>query len=117
MFSAGKDREATWILVDHIMLVSPGADRQKMMRQYRKFDESGKLGTWHLSGYSNISRLPPSFGALVCSGHLYLNNNRLQSLPEGFSDICVTGNLWLSGNPQLTGVPENLPNVKGRVYR
>merc|ERR1712166_383582 len=48
MFSTGKDREATWILVDHIMLVSPGANRQKMLR-LRRFDESGKLGFWGLN--------------------------------------------------------------------
>merc|ERR1712166_1196979 len=48
LFSAGQDREATGILVDHIMLVSPGANRQKMLR-LRRFDESGKLGFWGLN--------------------------------------------------------------------
>merc|ERR1712166_842709 len=47
LFSSGKDGEATEILVDHIMLVSPGADRQEMLRAGR-FDESGKLGNWDL---------------------------------------------------------------------
>merc|ERR1712166_1262897 len=32
LFSTGKDHEATGILVDHIRLVSPGADRQKMIQ-------------------------------------------------------------------------------------
>merc|ERR1712086_264326 len=94
LFSTGKDREATEILVDHIMLVSPGADRQKMMLQYRgklevwqhtcqKFDESGKLEYWNLSG-CKISKLPQSFGALVCSVRLWLNENKLRTVPEGF---------------------------------
>jgi len=115
LFSAGKDREATWILVDHIMLVSPGADQQKMLRGHA-FDESGKLESWELR-YCKISRLPPSFGALVCSGTLYLSYNELESFPEGFSEITVAGDLYLKYSPQLTGVPENFPNVKGRVYR
>ena len=87
LFSTGKDREATGILVDHIMLVSPGADRKRML-QYRGFDESGKLGDWYLSG-CNISKLPPSFGALVCSGDLHLSLNELESVPESFSEISV----------------------------
>ena len=115
LFSAGKDREATEILVDHTMLVSSGANRQSML-QCRDVDQSGKLGHWYLTR-CNISKLPPSFGALVCSGDLYLNHNKLESLPKGFSEISVAGDLWLRGNPQLTGVPENFPNVKGKVRR
>ena len=120
------------------MLVSPGADCQRMLK-YRYVDLSGKLGVWYLSG-CKISRLPPSFGALVCSGNLNLSCNKLESLPEsfseisvgrnlnlsynklkslpkGFSEISVAGDLYLYGNLQLTGVPENFPNVKGRVHR
>ena len=97
------------------MLVSPGADRRKML-QYRRFDESGKLGTWYLS-HCSISKLPPSFGVLVCSGILTLSYNKLESLPESFSEITLGGFLNLRYNPQLTGVPENFPNVKGRVRR
>ena len=97
------------------MLVSPGADRQKML-QYRIFDRSGKLCYWYLSS-CKISKLPPSFGALVCGGHLDLCFNKLESLPKGFSEISVAGDLWLRGNLQLTGVPENFPNVNGTVWR
>ena len=97
------------------MLVSPGADRQEMLRG-RSFDRSGKLEYWSLNG-CKISKLPPSFGALVCSGVLNLQGNKLQSLPDKFSEIIVGGDLHLRGNLQLTGVPENFPNVKGPVYR
>ena len=45
LFSAGKDCEATEILVDHIMLVSPGADRKSIFSG-RNFGESGKLQYW-----------------------------------------------------------------------
>jgi hypothetical protein len=96
LFSTGKDREATEILVDHTMLVSPGADRQEMLK-YREF-ESDKLEYWSLTR-CNISKLPPSFGALVCSGDLYLSHNKLESLPKGFSEISVAGGPWLRGNP------------------
>ena len=138
LLSTGRDRQATEVLVVHIMLVSPGADRQRMLQE-RRFEENGKLGTWILS-YCKISKLPPSFGALVCSGALVLDNNYLESLPDSFSDIIVgaalslsdnklqsvparfsdvtvAGKLYLHDNPQLTGVPENFPNVKGCVYR
>ena len=118
LFSAGKDREATEILVDHIMLVSPDADRLEML-QYREFDESGKLGRWNLN-YCNISKLPSSFGALVCSGSLDLQANKFGSLPESFSEIIVAGCLYLRGNPHLTGYlrgnRENFANVKGKVW-
>ena len=118
LFSSGKDREATEILVDHIMLVSPGAQRGRIWHDKWKpyFDESGKLQNWNLSGM-RISKLPPSFNALVCSGYLNLSGNKLMSLPEGFSDITVGENLYLKYNPQLIGGPENFPNVKGTVYR
>ena len=115
LFNAGKDREATEILVDHIMLVSPGADRERMLR-VRSFVESGKLEYWDLGG-CKISKLPPSFGALVCSGSLNLNGNKLELVPKSFSRIILGGSLDLSGNRQLTGVPKNFPNVKGTVYR
>ena len=86
------------------------------MLRGRHFDESGKLVNWKLNG-CKISKLPPSFGALVCSRDLHLNNNELESLPEGFSEISVAWNLDLRYNPQPTGVPENFPNVEGRVFR
>ena len=95
------------------MLVSPGADRQKML-QYRIFDRSGKVEYWSLNG-CKISKLPPSFGALVCSGQLDLSFNKLESLPVSFSKISVAGDMYLYGNLQLKGVPENFPNVKGTV--
>merc|ERR1719162_981235 len=87
LFGAGRHCEATEILVEHIMLVSPGADREKMLNG-RTFDERGELMDWMLS-YCKISQLPESFCALVCRGHVNLNGNRLRSLPEGFGDITV----------------------------
>jgi len=121
LFSAGQDCEATEILVDHIMLISPGADRQKLL-QGRYFNErhweNGKLGVWDLD-CCKISKLPPSFGALVCCGDLHLSENELESVPEGFSEITLGGKLYLGNNTgySLTGVPKNFPNVKGTVYR
>merc|ERR1711865_726177 len=69
LFAAGQHREATEILVEHIMLVSPGADKKKMLKG-RKFDERGELVEWDLS-CCKISQLPESFCALVCTGDLY----------------------------------------------
>merc|ERR1712028_100528 len=53
LFDAGQHREATEILVEHIMLVSPGADRETMLNG-RTFDERGELMDWMLS-YCKIS--------------------------------------------------------------
>ena len=136
LFGDGRHREATEILVEHIMLVSPGADREKMLKG-RQFDERGELVDWDLS-YCKISQLPESFCALVCrgnldlsdnrlrslpegfgditvGGHLNLHYNRLQSLPEGFGSITVGGNLDLRGN-QLTEYPSSFPNATGDIH-
>ena len=78
------------------MLVSPGADKEKMLKG-RKFDKRGELVHWDL-GYCKISQLPESFCALVCRGNLYLCGNQLRSLPEGFGNIIVGENLHLYGN-------------------
>ena len=128
LFSAGQDREATEILVDHIMLVSPGADRERMLR-VRSFVESGKLEYWDL-GHCKISKLPPSFGALVCSGSLNLsgslsfgalvcNGNKLESVPKSFSRITVGGTLNLPKAlwRRNSNLNVNFLNVKGIVYR
>merc|ERR1711865_1215329 len=74
LFGAGQHREATEILVEHIMLVSPGADKEKML-EGREFDERGELVEWNLSG-CKISQLPESFCALVCR-NLNLIRNQL----------------------------------------
>ena len=65
LFSTGKDREATEILVNHVMLVSPNAKRASIL-QGSKFaiDGAGKLENCYLN-CCKISKLPPSFGALV----------------------------------------------------
>jgi hypothetical protein len=65
-------------LVDHIILVSTDADRQRML-QGRDFDDISKLWDWKMS-HCKISKLPPSFGALVCSGYLILSDNTQQLL-------------------------------------
>merc|ERR1711865_413263 len=56
LFGDGRHREATEILVEHIMLVNPGTDREKML-EGRYFDEHGELVDWKLS-YCKISQLP-----------------------------------------------------------
>ena len=66
---------------------------------------------------NKLESLPDSFSEISVAGGLALNDNKLKSLPEGFSEITVAGNVYLYGNPQLTGVPENFPNVKRTVNR
>merc|ERR1711865_1176100 len=113
LFSDGQHREATEILVEHTMLISPGADREKML-EGRKFDERGELVHWNLS-FCKISQLPESFCALVCHGDLFLSDNQLQWLPDGFGNITVGGYLNLGYN-QLTEYPSSFPNVKGPMF-
>ena len=44
-----------------------------------------------------------------------MSYNKLESVPESFSEITVAGFLFLRFNPHLRGVPKNFPNVKGTV--
>ena len=54
LFSSGEHQHATAIMVDHIMFLNPGANRQ-MMLNGRKFGEDGRLMYWNLS-YCKISQ-------------------------------------------------------------
>ena len=110
LFGIGQHRKATEILVEHTMLVSRGADREKMLAG-REFDEHGKLANWDLTCMCHkISRLPESFGALVCRGDLILSRNQLRALPDGFGNITVGGNLYLNDN-QLQALPEGFGDI------
>ena len=71
LFSTGQHRKATEVVIQHIVAVSPNADRAKMLKGL-KFDEDGLLERWDLWG-CKISALPGSFSALVCTGFLNLN--------------------------------------------
>ena len=48
-------------------------------------------------------------------GHLRLNHNQLDSLPDGFENISVGGDLYLYNN-QLVEQTYNFLNVEGEVY-
>ena len=121
------------------MALNPDADRAKMLRG-REFGANGLLKNWYLGLGCDIPKLPESFGDTLCTGnldlnlnhleslplrfsnlsvggHLYLDNNKLRSLPPNFDQIRVGGDLNLRGNPDLTGIPAQFPNVKGTVYR
>ena len=95
------------------MLISPGAKRQKMLRE-RRFDKHrdtlgfDKLVEWGL-GHCKISRLPKSFNNLYV-GSLSLHGNKLRSLPEGFESITIGADLALSNN-QLQSLPAGFGNI------
>ena len=108
MFSTGQHRKATQVLARHIIAVSPGAYRKKMLRSLN-FDKEGLLVDWNLCG-CKISVLPRSFSALVCTGDLRLIHNQLGSLPADFGQLKVGGNLWLYNN-QLDSLPEGFENI------
>ena len=83
------------------------------MLQGRRFDKDGQLVHWFLQGCS-IGKLPESFGAVVCSGDLWLNDNQLSSLPASFHEASVGGNLYLYGN-RLQSLPASIggqPSLK-----
>ena len=125
------------MLVQQLMILNPDAARHKMLKG-RFFDANGLLKDWILD-YCNITELPESFGAVLCTGHLNLQYNQLESLPLSISNLSVGGsldlsgnklrclppnfeqirvgeNLYLDGNPELYRIP-GFPNVKGKVYR
>ena len=124
------------MLVQQLMILNPHANRDSMLR-YRDFDANGLLEKWNLA-YCKIAELPESFGDVLCSGDLWLDNNQLESLPRSFANLSVGrhlnlggnklrclppnfeqikvgGDLYLRRNPKLTGIPTEFPNVKGRV--
>ena len=67
--------------------------------------------------YNKLESLPESFSEMFVAKNLNLSYNYLESLPDSFSEIIVAGALVLHGNPQLTGVTKNFQKVKGTVYR
>ena len=120
------------------MALNPDADRDKMLKG-RRFDANGLLMHWYLK-YCKIAELSESFGAVLCTGNLELNGNQLESLPRSFANLSVGnnlhlnhnklrclppnfeqirvgGNLALNHNPELTGIPEEFPNVKVDISR
>ena len=112
MFSAGQHRKATKILIRHIIAVNPDVDREKMLRGL-KFDKEDLLMDWDLNS-CRISVLPrsfSSFGALVCTGYLYLESNQLQCLPAGFGQLEVGRDLYLNRN-QLQSLPADFGQLE-----
>ena len=126
------------MLVQQLMALNPDAERDRMLKG-RCFDANGLLEYWYLQ-CCNITELPESFGAVQCSRDLILNGNQLESLPLSFANLSVGGDLALGGNKlrclppnfeqirvggqlnlgvnrELTGIPTQFPNVKGKVYR
>ena len=126
------------MLAEQLTALNPDADRARMLKN-RRFDANGLLEGWDL-GCCNIAKLPETFGDILCTGDLYLNDNLLQSLPlslatlsiggeldlggnnllslpPNFDQVRVEGSLYLHGNPELTGIPTEFPNVMGWVFR
>ena len=144
LFGKGRHKEATERLVEQLMALNPDAMRDSWIQRHhmlkcRCFDANGLLKSWDL-GWCDIAKLPESFGDILCTGNLYLNANRLESLPLRFVNLRVGGCLSLKtnklrslppnfeqirvgdgldlyGNPELTGIPAQFPNLKGTVYR
>ena len=130
------------MLVQQLMALNPDAGRDRMLGELPMgcyFDANGLVVSWNLS-CCRIAELPETFGDLMCTGGLLLSGNQLESLPRSFSTLSVGRslilydnklrclppnfektrvgwNLRLGGNPELTGIPAEFPNVKGRVYR
>ena len=138
MFGKGQHKKATERLVQQLMALNPGANRDSMLK-CRDFDANGLLENWSLS-HCKIAELPKSFRAVRCTGGLYLFGNQLESLPRSFSNLSVGGDLNLGsnklrclpsnfeqirvggrlnlcGNLELTGIPTEFPNVKDTVSR
>jgi len=138
LFSKGRHKEATEMLVQQLMALNPDADRDSML-EYCYFDANGLLTGWNLNS-CKIAELPESFGDVLCTRNLYLQGNQLESLPLNFGNLSVGGdlnlasnklrclppnfeqirvgrNLYLWSNPELTGIPTEFPNVKGNVIR
>ena len=84
------------MLMQQLMALNPYVNRNRMLKG-RRFDANGLLRKWNLE-HCKIAKLPESFGAVLCTGDLDLNGNRLESLPLSFSNLSVGGNLRLNFN-------------------
>ena len=109
LFTTGQHRKGIEIVIQHTVAVSPKADREGMLRGL-EFDKDGLLVTLNLSE-CNISTLPWSFSALICSGDLYLGCNQLEYLPANFGELQVGGDLSLYSN-QLESLPANFHELE-----
>ena len=109
LFGKGQHKKATERLVQQLMTLNPGADRDKML-EGRYFDANGLLEMWRLSR-CKIAELPESFGAVVCTGDLILYVNQLESLPLSFSNLSVGGGLYLYNN-KLRCLPPNFDQIR-----
>jgi len=47
------------------------------------------------------------FGSLAVSGDMTLSGNRLESLPESFGRLTVSGEMWLKHNPVTEPLNKN----------
>ena len=74
LFGKGQHKEATEMLVQQLMALNPGADRDKLLK-YCYFDANGLVVSWNLS-CCRIAELPETFGDLLCSGDLYFHLQR-----------------------------------------
>ena len=73
------------------------------------FDKDILLEDWDLCR-RKIRALPLSFGALVCTGDLLLNNNQLGFLPTDFGQLKVGRHLYLSYN-RLGSLPADFSQL------
>ena len=111
LFAKGQHKEATERLVEQLTALNPDANRDIMLRG-REFGANGLLESWYLN-FCNIAKLPQSFGDILCTAHLDLDNNLLESLPLRFSNLSVGGNLYLSSN-KLRSLPPNFEQIRVR---
>ena len=59
---------------------------------------------------NRLTTLPESFGSLKVGGNLYLSSNKMTRLPESFGSLSVGGDLRLSKN-QLTRLPASFGSL------
>ena len=109
LFGKGQHKKATERLVQQLMALNPGANRDSMLK-CRDFDANGLLEDWDLS-WCKIAELPESFGAVLCPGTLNLSHNQLASLPLSLRNLSVGGHLCLSFN-ELRCLPPNFEQTR-----
>jgi len=73
------------------------------------FNPDGSLKSWDLSGLG-LESLPESFGQLELTGSLLLSSNGLRRLPESFCQVRIGGMLDLGSN-ELVDLPPNFGEI------
>ena len=105
-------------VLPYMMELNPHLDPVKIMGMVTTLNglENGDIQHINFMNF-NINSLPEIFGNMIVTGDMNLSYNNFTTLPDSFGNIKVFGNLNLAKN-DFTALPETLVNITihGHLY-